>query len=90
MESPLRVIAHDLDESALRLTASLQNDSPLPLSETIVTALLYNAEGTLVNASQTKIASFAGREQRGVVFTWQEPFSSPVVRVEIIPRLAVP
>ena len=87
MENPLRVISRDLNSASLRLAASIENQTPLPVENTVITALLYDAAGTLVNASQTIVPVISSRERRDIVFTWQEPFSAPIVRIDIIPRL---
>ncbi len=87
VESPLRVVSRDLSTDSLRLVALVENQTPLSVEDVLITALLYDAKGTLVNASQTVVSVFAPRERREVFFTWQEPFSAPIVRVDIISRL---
>jgi len=90
VESPLRVISHDLSTTSLRLSASIENQTPFPVENVAITALLYDAQGTLVTASQTIVQVFSARERRDVFFTWQEPFSAPIVRIDVIPRIVSP
>ena len=87
MKTRLGVIWRDWTSASLRLAASIENQTPLPVENTVITALLYDAAGTLVNASQTIVPVISSRERRDIVFTWQEPFSAPIVRIDIIPRL---
>lgn len=87
-ENPIRVASQDLDQSALRLSASIENTSVETAGRVILTALLYSADEVLITASQTVIGSLPPRGVQGVVFTWQEPFSEPIVRADIIPRVA--
>ncbi len=77
-------------ESSLRLTAHITNMTPLSIPEATVTALLYDANGNLVNASQTVVADFPARGERDITFTWQEPFTAPVIRIDLVPRLRSP
>jgi hypothetical protein len=84
---PVSVTSQSLDSQALKLTAHLENTSPVPVPAFTVTALLYDAGGNLVTASQTAIDGLAARGGKDIVFTWQEPFSAPVIRADIVPRL---
>ena len=85
---PITIVSQSLDSTALKLTAQVQNSSAFPVPAFTVTALLYDASGTLVTASQTAVDGLAAREERDIVFTWQEPFSAPVIRADIVPRLS--
>lgn len=87
-EVPVRVVSQSLDSASLRLTAHVENATASPVPAFMVTALLYAADGNLVTASQTALPGLAAREGKDLVFTWQEPFSSPVVRIDIVPRLS--
>jgi hypothetical protein len=86
-DDPIHVGSPDLDQSALRLTATLENTTALPVGRTTVTALLYDAEGILVASSQTVVDGMGPRATKQVVFTWQEPFTAPVVQVDVVPRV---
>jgi len=86
-ENPIRIVSQDLDQEGLRLSASVENRSVATVSHITVTALLYNADDVLITASQTVINSMPPRGAQAVIFTWQEPFSEPIVRADIVPRL---
>lgn len=86
-ESTVRVLDWDFQDEAARLTARVENYGALNVGEVIVTALLYNASGTLIGASQTRFPSLTARERREAIFTWSEPFSEEVVRIDILPRV---
>lgn len=87
-ETPIVIDSQNLDQTALRLDATVENTTALPVNTFSLTALLYSADGTLIAASQTNIPVLNARAQKAVVFTWQEPFSAPVVKADIIPRVA--
>ncbi|MBV9349213.1 MAG: hypothetical protein JO026_00500 [Patescibacteria group bacterium] len=86
-QDPVRVISQSLDQSGLRLSARIRNISVRPVPAAVITALLYDANGNLVNASQTTVSELLPEGEKDIVFTWQEPFSEPVVRAEITPRV---
>lgn len=85
--SPVRVLNFDLDEEALRLTATIQNQGTARVADVRVIALLYNADDTLISASQTLSGTLDIGERKEVVFTWQEAFSEGVARTDIVPRV---
>ncbi len=85
---PVSVVSQSLDQQGLKLTAHIENTTALPVAAFTVAALLYGADGNLVAASQTAVDGLAAREGKDVVFTWQEPFTTAVVRADIIPRVA--
>lgn len=68
------------------LSASVTNVTAVPLSSTVVTALLYDASGNVVNASQTIVSDLPALGTKTITFTWQQPFSGTVTRVELTPR----
>ena len=85
--SSVRVVNWSLDEAALRLSADVQNYGTSTAPDTQVTALLYDANDTLISASQTRSGSLAPSERKTVLFTWQEPFSTSPARIDIVPRV---
>lgn len=89
-DMPVRVVSQSLDSQALRLTAHLANTNALPAPAFTVTAFLYDAGDNLVTASETQADGLPARGEKDIVFTWQEPFSAPVVRADIIPRFSSP
>jgi hypothetical protein len=52
-----------------------------------VVAILYGAEGNAVNASRTYLDRIDQQSVAKVAFTWQESFTEPIARIEIIPRI---
>jgi hypothetical protein len=88
--SPVRIVSQEFDESALRLTAIVENMTPYPQSGVILTALVYDTEEVLIAASQTSISTLPARGSKSIVFTWQEPFSKPVLRADITARVERP
>lgn len=90
MQNPIRVDSAtppDAIQNTLRLSATVENTSALLIPHAVVTALLYDASGTLIAASQTTLSDLAARTTKDIVFTWQEPFSAAIVKVDIVPRL---
>ncbi len=85
---PIRIGSPALDQEALRLSATLENTTALPVGRVTATALLYDEEDILVAASQTILDGIAPRASREVIFTWQQPFTKPVVRIDIVPRIS--
>lgn len=84
---PVRVVSFEVDAERGRISAVIENQTLSSLEEVTITALVYNANDTVVNASQTVAQNLAGNERRSVVFTWQTPFSEPPAKVDIIPRV---
>ena len=85
--SAVRVLNWDFDEESRRLVAELQNQGTTPTVDTVVTALLFNPEGTLINASQTRSGALRAGERTMVTFTWPLPFTEPIERIDILPRV---
>ena len=88
-QTPIEIVSQSLDQTALRLTAHIQNTTVYPVAHAVITALLYDADGNLVNASQTTVDTLPARGEEDIAFTWQEPFTKPVARFDITPRVQV-
>jgi hypothetical protein len=73
--------------TAPKLSADIVNNTLFNYSNIPVVALLYDANDNLISASQTQIDSIPQQSTQTVYFTWPSPFSEPVARIEIIPRL---
>lgn len=87
-ETPaVRVDGFQVDSGQARVTATIENTSLSPFKRVTVTALLYDENDTLMQASQTVLEDLRGGERRVASFTWQEPFSVEPSRVDIIPRV---
>lgn len=85
--NPIRITSQNLDREGLRLTASIENIIPQEVQGITLTALLYDSKDVLVAASQTTIDTLSPRATRSVVFTWQEPFTNPIIRADIVSRV---
>ncbi len=68
-----------------QLSATVRNNSLSIIPEINVIAILYNAKGNAVSASQTYLDQLKGEESAMVNFTWPEPFDEAVVTKEVIP-----
>jgi uncharacterized membrane protein len=85
-QSPVVIDSEILDQDSLRLTARVSNTTPTPVPRVILTALLYGKDEVVIAASQTILGEIPARGNAEAVFTWQEPFSEPVVRSVITSR----
>lgn len=79
----------DLTEVATspKLSVDVVNDTLFDYKNIEVVAILYDASGNAVNASDTFIDELAQQSVQKVFFTWPVPFDHPITRIEIIPRI---
>lgn len=84
---PITVVSFALDATSTRLTATLENTTPSPISGTIAIALLYDAAGVLITASQAHVDTLPPRARTDVSFTWPVPFPALPAHIDIIPRV---
>lgn len=68
-----------------RITATLVNPLATPYYEVVLVATVFDSAGTAIAASQTLVPRLSPQGTSPLVFTWNEPFSAPVARVEILP-----
>lgn len=88
--APLTMVSNIVvsDETSFpKVQADVSNTVLFDLVQIPVTALVYGTDNNLITASQTFIESLPSGQTETVYFTWQLPFSGPVGRVEIIPRV---
>ncbi len=76
----------DLD-TVPKLTATLRNKTLETFINIPVVAIIYDAEGNVLSASQTFVDSIGPEESIPVYFSWPEPFSAAPAKREIIPRV---
>jgi hypothetical protein len=76
----------DLD-SVPKLTANVRNITLEKYVKIPVVAIIYDADGNVLAASQTIIDSLGPEETIPVYFSWPEPFTAAPARREIIPRI---
>jgi len=73
-----------------RITATLQNNIATPLTNVTVVATVFDASGNAIAASRTLVQALPGQGSAPLVFTWNEPFSAPAARVELVPLSSAP
>lgn len=78
-----------VDEEKQTVHARLENLTPAPVRDVIADVLLFDSEGILVTASQTRIPLLGARERQDVVFTWDQPFVRPVATVDVVTRASL-
>lgn len=75
------------EESSPRIDATLENKTLQPISKIEVVAIAYDNDGNALGFSRTFIDKIGKGELQDIVFTWPRPFSSNVIKIEIIPRV---
>lgn len=86
-ESGVSVLSQSLsnEDVAPRLSATLRNTTLVPVDNLPVVAVLFNAEGNALHASRTVIDTIPGSGEKTIIFTWPQPFTAPIARIEITP-----
>lgn len=69
------------------LEATLANGTLQEIQNFDVVAILYDANGNMINASSTYVDRLPGATTQKVYFTWPQAFDEQVETIEIIPRL---
>lgn len=72
------------------LTATVTNVTAYAEHAVPFVATVFDADGTVIAASQTVVPLIPPQGSAQAVFTWNEPFASPYARIEIVPLLALP
>jgi hypothetical protein len=85
--SEIRIILGTVDEKARTFSATLENMTAAPINNVVADALLYDAAGILVTASETRVAVLGPRERYEAVFTWSEAFPRPIITSDVVVRL---
>ena len=86
-----RVTESTLSEgSSPRITARLVNDSFESLYGVRAVVIVYDASGTAIATSETLVPAISAQSSAPVTFTWNDPFTVPVSRFEIIPVVLLP
>jgi hypothetical protein len=73
---------------APRLSATIYNGNITAVNNITVIAILYDKNDNAIGSSQTYIESLSKESSTEAIFTWPAPFSAPVSRIEIYPRVA--
>lgn len=87
--SLIRVLPGTVNSEKRELTATIENTTPTPIDGIVADALLYDREGVLVTASETRVPVLPARARQDIVFTWPDAFSRPVTTSDIVVRLNV-
>ena len=70
-----------------RITARLKNETLHRFENTEVIVIVYGTNGNAIAVSRTYVAELLSQAEAPLVFTWPKPFSEPVTKIEIIPKL---
>ena len=70
-----------------KLSAPVENKTIYNFSDIPVVVVLYNKKDNAIAASRTYIDYIGQGETKNVHFSWPEPFSDKVSRIEVIPRV---
>lgn len=73
------------EDSAPRLNAVISNTSLQTVYDIDVIAIVYDNDDNAIGSSSTYIEEAANSERVNIVFTWPQPFETPISRIEIIP-----
>ena len=75
------------DPAGPRIDAVIHNQSLNTIKSLSVVAVVYDSQDNAISASRTIVQNLLAQGTAPVTFTWPAPFSSPVVRKEIILRI---
>jgi hypothetical protein len=85
--SPIKTFPGTVDQTALVFPGTLTNTTAVAVNNIVADALLYDANDILITASETKIGTIPARGSQDITYTWNVPFSAPVVRADIQVRV---
>ncbi len=71
------------DEAKRSLDVVVENTTTRQVKNVVVTALLFDSQDIIINASQTRIQMVGPREVRTLTFTWPEVLDRTVSRVDV-------
>lgn len=74
-------------DEAPKLQAAISNTSFKNFTDVEVIAILYNQEDNAIASSRTYLDTLSQGSEGIAYFSWPEPFSSDVSRIEVIPRV---
>lgn len=70
-----------------RLEADIDNDEVYKIEKIPVVAVVYDNNGNVIASSHTFIDELKAKSTSHITFTWNEVFSGPVGKIEIIPNV---
>ncbi len=71
------------DDSGARAVATIENTSTAPISDASFIVVVFDPSGTAHAASMTSVARLEAGAKQQIIFTWPEPFSLRIGRVDI-------
>jgi hypothetical protein len=83
------LIVNNLDVSNTETTpfvdADISNETYTDIGRVTIAALVYDVDGNAIAASKTFITNLYQQSNQHVTFSWPQPFSKLISRVELIP-----
>jgi hypothetical protein len=73
-----------------RIAATAANSSPVAMTNVVFVVTVFGEDGNAIAASRTIAPTIPAQGTASLIFTWPQPFSAPVSRVEVIPITALP
>lgn len=70
-----------------RIDARIRNEDINELRNVEVVGVVFDTDGNALASSQTYIEILPKLSDENIFFTWREPFTRPVGRVDVIPRI---
>lgn len=74
--------------TAPRVSATAFNSSVTDMTNVILIATVFDQAGNAFASSQTKLPKLRAGEKQEITFTWPDPFTVGVGRIDIIPLVA--
>jgi len=74
---------------APRITAVLGNPNAAELRNVKAVVAVYNGSNNVIAASETLVLSIPPQGSASAIFTWNDPFTSPPARIEVIPLVSL-
>ncbi len=74
-------------ETSPRLEVTVTNTTLAPVANLDLTALIYDAGGTIFAASKTLVPALGAGQQTQAIFTWPRPLPMAPVEVEVVTRV---
>lgn len=71
-------------DSMPRITAQVKNTSVADVRDVVFSAVAFDAAGNAIAASETTIPLISPNETRDIAFTWPDPFSTRVGKLDIL------
>jgi hypothetical protein len=72
------------------IVATITNQTAYPESNVPLIATVFAEDGSVIAASQTVIPTLPAQGSAQAIFTWNEPFSAPYGRIDVVPLIALP